>query len=229
MEWLIILVAVGVACVIYLSNKRQYRYHTFTANGTRYKVKIDVSPKAIKEYQDNQNAVNTTPVSQGNTRLSIKDFLQTYERFLSWEQISDVSTREFKGFTFIDVPDNVLKGLEEKRQQEAVRHKHEETMSGYWRKALQAEKEHDYAAAISYWEQVLNQVKVYNPPFGQYGYALERLMIHYRRFKRYADEIKICEYAIDHDNCTKRINRYKERLTKAQTLYKKQLNNNNNE
>lgn len=221
--------AVGAVCVLYRRNKQQYHYHTFVVNGTPYKVKIDVSPKAIRQYKENENAINTTPVSQGMTRFNIRVFLDKYERLLSWEQIMDISAREVKGFSFIDVSDDTLKELNLRQKKENVRQHHEDIMGEHWRNALQAEKEHDYETALRCWEQVMSEVKLYNPSFGQYGYALERLMIHYRRFKRYADEIKTCEYAIAHDNVTKRINRYKERLTKAQALYNKQLKDNNNE
>lgn len=99
-------------------------------------------------------------------------------------------------------------------------------MSEFWEAALQADKRHDYSAAEKYWSAAFEQAIRENLSFPQYAYACERLMIYYRRQKRYDKEIKMCQYCIDNDYVESRLNVYRRRLEKAQELYKRQINGN---
>lgn len=151
------------------------------------------------------------------TRLNCQDYLENYRSILTKKQLDALfNDWILKDFDYIDIPNDELIDLENKRKSYDAKCK-------YWAMACDAEKARDYSTALVYWERVLTEVERFPTlyRFPHYAHAIDRMAIHYRRFKNYRMELYMCEYALNHELDERRREQIRKRIAKALLLQKR--------
>ena len=172
--------------------KKKTSTYQITVNGRVYECEFDCSKEAIERYEENRNSEKNTPVRHGYERVDIDAFLDKYIRGASIPEdlFQELQHRHMAGFTYADIPIEVLREVEENYKTAIERDRIITQTAALNNEGMEAEKAGNIDAAIAAYQQNVSNMVVASCSY-------ERLMIIYRRLKDYDKEIEVIEKAIE--------------------------------
>lgn len=179
-------------------------------NGKEYHTHIDCSKKVMDRFHKNSQSESLTPIPNSCERVNINAFLDKYISGASIPEdlFIELQNKFLAGYMFADIPIHKIKQVKQnydnsKRRDEAL-----QKCADLNDKGITFEKAGNIDAAIKCYEE--NIADGYT---GHHSYS--RLVIIYRRQKKYDDEIRVINRAIEIFGDDEY---YKKRLQKAIAL-----------
>lgn len=189
--------------------KKRKKINT-SVNGKEYHAYVDCLKKATDKFYKNSQSESLTPIPNGCERVSIDAFLDKYIYGASIPEdlFIELQKRSLKGFTFADIPISTIELIKQKYEITKRRDEALQKCADLNNKGIAFEKAGDIDEAIKcYEENIADGCK------GHHSYS--RLVIIYRKQKKYDDEIRVINRAIEIFGDDEY---YKKRLQKAMIL-----------